>query len=166
CKVWRNPLNLFRGAEYNRYTWVTGREPLTYYDMNLSAQDHQTFFTCDTDHLRPADAIMQKAWRERNPQARISAAHEALELNECATAYILLAEEEATTIVEAEKLFKQALKAGEGCYRRSQQLQHHGAQYEAQHRRDTNVLVYIKRRLAMCARKLGRTREAVKMMRD
>nr|XP_056701751.1 suppressor of tumorigenicity 7 protein isoform X4 [Euleptes europaea] len=133
CKVWRNPLNLFRGAEYNRYTWVTGREPLTYYDMNLSAQDHQTFFTCDTDHLRPADAIMQKAWRERNPQARISAAHEALELNECATAYILLAEEEATTIVEAEKLFKQALKAGEGCYRRSQQLQHHGTQYEAQH---------------------------------
>ncbi|NP_001086823.1 suppression of tumorigenicity 7 L homeolog [Xenopus laevis] len=166
CKVWRNPLNLFRGAEYNRYTWVTGREPLTYYDMNLSAQDHQTFFTCDTDHVRPADAIMQKAWRERNPQARISAAHEALELTECATAFILLAEEEATTIVEAEKLFKQALKAGEGCYRRSQQLQHHGAQYEAQHRRDTNVLVYIKRRLAMCARKLGRTREAVKMMRD
>ncbi|XP_069620948.1 suppressor of tumorigenicity 7 protein isoform X2 [Ranitomeya imitator] len=166
CKVWRNPLNLFRGAEYNRYTWVTGREPLTYYDMNLSAQDHQTFFTCDTDHVRPADAIMQKAWRERNPQARISAAHEALELNECATAFILLAEEEATTIVEAEKLFKQALKAGEGCYRRSQQLQHHGTQYEAQHRRDTNVLVYIKRRLAMCARKLGRTREAVKMMRD
>ncbi|XP_077327861.1 suppressor of tumorigenicity 7 protein isoform X1 [Lithobates pipiens] len=187
CKVWRNPLNLFRGAEYNRYTWVTGREPLTYYDMNLSAQDHQTFFTCDTDHMRPADAknnrvlpsfqvcpaaesplspVMQKAWRERNPQARISAAHEALELNECATAFILLAEEEATTIVEAEKLFKQALKAGEGCYRRSQQLQHHGSQYEAQHRRDTNVLVYIKRRLAMCARKLGRTREAVKMMRD
>ncbi|XP_072407608.1 suppressor of tumorigenicity 7 protein isoform X8 [Chiloscyllium punctatum] len=196
CKVWRNPLNLFRGAEYNRYTWVTGREPLTYYDMNLSAQDHQTFFTCETDHLRPADAskkdLMQKAWRERNPQARISAAHEALELNEvfyhwrplleplqakrrtqnginftmCATAYILLAEEEATTIVEAERLFKQALKAGEVCYRRSQQLQHHGAQYEAQHRRDTNVLVYIKRRLAMCSRKLGRTREAVKMMRD
>ncbi|KAF7225279.1 transcript variant X3, partial [Nothobranchius furzeri] len=166
CKVWRNPLNLFRGAEYNRYTWVTGREPLTYYDMNLSAQDHQTFFTCDSDHLRPADAIMQKAWRERNPQARISAAHDALELEDCATAYILLAEEEATTIMEAERLFKQALKAGEGCYRRSQQLQHHGTQYEAQHRRDTNVLVYIKRRLAMCSRKLGRTREAVKMMRD
>ncbi|CAN0098180.1 suppressor of tumorigenicity 7 protein isoform X10 [Petromyzon marinus] len=167
CKVWRNPLNLFRGAEYNRYTWVTGREPLTYYDMNLSAQDHQTFFTCETDNLRSADCTMQKAWRERNPQARIKAAHQALELNnECASAYILLAEEEATTIVEAERLFKLALKAGESCYRRSQQLQHHSTQHEAQHRRDTNVLVYIKRRLAMCARKLGRTREAVKMMRD
>ena len=57
----------------------------------------------------------------------------ALSPHSCATAYILLAEEEATTIVDAEKLFKQALKAGEGCYRRSQQLQHHGSQYEAQH---------------------------------
>lgn len=35
--------------------------------------------------------------------------------------------------MEAERLFKQALKAGEGCYRRSQQLQHHSTQYEAQH---------------------------------
>ncbi|GLD69272.1 suppressor of tumorigenicity 7 protein isoform X8, partial [Lates japonicus] len=68
----------------------------------------------------------------KNWQARISA-HEALELEDCATAYILLAEEEATTIMEAERLFKQALKAGESCYRRSQQLQHHGTQYEAQH---------------------------------
>uniref|UniRef100_A0AAQ4RU41 Suppression of tumorigenicity 7 n=1 Tax=Gasterosteus aculeatus aculeatus TaxID=481459 RepID=A0AAQ4RU41_GASAC len=115
----------------SRYTWVTGREPLTYYDMNLSAQDHQTFFTCDSDHLRPADAIMQKAWRERNPQARISAAHE----------------EKTTTIMEGEGLFKEGLEGG-------------------QHNEDTNVLVYIKRRLAMCSRKLGRTREAVKMMRD
>ncbi|KAM9408833.1 suppressor of tumorigenicity 7 protein-like isoform 2-T2 [Pholidichthys leucotaenia] len=146
CKVWRNPLNLFRGAEYNRYTWVTGKEPLTYYDMNLSAQDHQTFFTGDTQQLRPEDAVMQKAWRERNPQARIKAAHQAIEINhQCAAAYVLLAEEEATTIIEAERLFKKALSiAG----------------------KDTNLLVYIKRRLAMCARKLGRIKEAVKMMRD
>ncbi|XP_053100874.1 suppressor of tumorigenicity 7 protein-like isoform X3 [Hemicordylus capensis] len=167
CKVWRNPLNLFRGAEYSRYTWVTGKEPLTYYDMNLSAQDHQTFFTCETDSLRPSDAVMQKAWRERNPQARIKAAYQALELNnECATAYVLLAEEEATTIVDAEKYFKQALRAGENIYRKSQHCSSQSPQQEAQLRRDTNVLVYVKRRLAMCARKLGRIKEAVKMMRD
>uniref|UniRef100_A0A8C2ETQ4 Suppressor of tumorigenicity 7 protein-like n=1 Tax=Cyprinus carpio TaxID=7962 RepID=A0A8C2ETQ4_CYPCA len=152
CKVWRNPLNLFRGAEYSRYTWVTGKEPLTYYDMNLSAQDHQTFFLGDTQQLRPEDSVMQKAWRERNPQARIRAAYQAIELNrECAAAYVLLAEEEATTITEAERLFKQALKSG-------RKLSHSG--------KDTNLVVYIKRRLAMCARKLGRIKEAVKMMRD
>uniref|UniRef100_A0A8D0L8T9 Suppressor of tumorigenicity 7 protein-like n=1 Tax=Sphenodon punctatus TaxID=8508 RepID=A0A8D0L8T9_SPHPU len=167
CKVWRNPLNLFRGAEYSRYTWVTGKEPLTYYDMNLSAQDHQTFFACDSDSLRPSDTVMQKAWRERNPQARIKAAYQALELNnDCATAYVLLAEEEATTIVDAEKYFKQALRAGETVYRRSQHCSSQSSQNEAQLRRDTNVLVYVKRRLAMCARKLGRIREAIKMMRD
>ncbi|XP_063462440.1 suppressor of tumorigenicity 7 protein-like isoform X17 [Pan paniscus] len=112
-------------------------------------------------------SVMQKAWRERNPPARIKAAYQALELNnDCATAYVLLAEEEATTIVDAERLFKQALKAGETIYRQSQQCQHQSPQHEAQLRRDTNVLVYIKRRLAMCARKLGRIREAVKIMRD
>uniref|UniRef100_A0AAR2LYN3 Suppressor of tumorigenicity 7 protein-like n=1 Tax=Pygocentrus nattereri TaxID=42514 RepID=A0AAR2LYN3_PYGNA len=152
CKVWRNPLNLFRGAEYSRYTWVTGKEPLTYYDMNLSAQDHQTFFTSDTQQLKPEDSVMQKAWRERNPQARIRAAYQAIELNhECAAAYVLLAEEEATTIIEAERLFKQALKFGT---------------VTSPTGKDTNLLVYIKRRLAMCARKLGRIKEAVKMMRD
>ncbi|KAL3853114.1 hypothetical protein ACJMK2_016690 [Sinanodonta woodiana] len=167
CKVWRNPLNLFRGSEYQRYTWAANKEPLTYYDMNLSAQDHQTFFTCDTDAGKPEYEIMQTAWRERKPQSRIKAAHEALEKNpDCATALILLAEEEATTIVEAEKLFKQAYKVAEANYRKTQQTQHHSTSQEAQHRRDSNVLVYIKRRLAMCARRLGRTREAVKMMRE
>uniref|UniRef100_A0A673ZE03 Suppression of tumorigenicity 7 like n=1 Tax=Salmo trutta TaxID=8032 RepID=A0A673ZE03_SALTR len=158
CKVWRNPLNLFRGAEYSRYTWVTGKEPLTYYDMNLSAQDHQTFFTGDTQQLKPEDTVMQKAWRERNPQARIRAAYQAIEMNhECAAAYVLLAEEEATTITEAERLFKQALRSG----KREQRVQD-----QITTGKDINLLVYIKRRLAMCARKLGRIKEAVKMMRD
>lgn len=167
CKVWRNPLNLYRGAEYQRFYWATNKEPLTYYDMNLSAQDHQTFFTCEADAGKAEYEIMQTAWRERNPVVRIKAAHTALEKNpECAPAYILLAEEEATTITEAEKLFKQALKVAEVNYRKSQTTQHQGALMEALHRRDTNVLIYIKRRLAMCARKLGKLKEAVKMFRD
>lgn len=167
CKVWRNPLNLFRGSEYQRFYWATNKEPLTYYDMNLSAQDHQTFFTCEGDAGKEEYEIMQTAWRERNPVARVKAAREALEKNpDCAPAYILLAEEEATTIVEAEKILKQALRCAEMNYRHSQQTQHQGTIMEVLHRRDTNVLIYIKRRLAMCARKLGKLKEAVKMFRD
>ena len=45
-------MNLLRGAEYHRYYNATKREALTFYDLNLSAQDHQTFFTCDTDKDR------------------------------------------------------------------------------------------------------------------
>lgn len=167
CKVWRNPLNLLRGAEYQRFYWATAKEPLTYYDMNLSAQDHQTFFTCEADAGRSEYELMQSAWRERNPVLRLKAAHTAIEKNpECASAYILLAEEEATTILDSEKIFKTALKIAESNYKKSQALQHQGSLMEAQHRRDTNVLIYIKRRLAMCSRKLGKMKDAVKMFRD
>lgn len=167
CKVWRNPLNLFRGAEYQRFFWATSKEPLTYYDMNLSAQDHQTFFTCEGDAGKEEYEIMQTAWRERNPMQRIKSAHNALEINaECAPAYILLAEEEAMTILEAEKILKTALKVAEINYRKSQATQHQGSIADGVHRRDTNVLIYIKRRLAMCARKLGKLKEAAKMFRD
>ncbi|CAB4010151.1 ST7 homolog, partial [Paramuricea clavata] len=103
CKVWRNPMNLFRGAEYQRYTWVTGKEPLTFYDMNLSSQDHQKFFTCEGDESSgvPSDTIMFSAWRERNAEKRIEIAHNALQQEgNSASAYILLAEEEATTIIQ------------------------------------------------------------------
>lgn len=118
CKMWRNPMALFRGAEYQRFYWATQKEPLTFNDMNISAQDHQTFFTCEADAGRPEYEIMQTAWRERNPVIRIKAAHSALELNaECAPAYILLAEEEATTIVEAEQILLDALVVAETNYK-------------------------------------------------
>ena len=79
-------------------------------------------------------SVMQTAWRERNPVARIKAAHDALEKNpDCAPAYILLAEEEATTILDVEKMLKQALRAAEMNYKKSQQLQHQGSLMEALH---------------------------------
>jgi len=168
CKVWRNPLNLFRGSEYQRFRWSTGKEPLTYYDMNLSAQDHQTFFTCaEGDEGREEYEIMQRAWRERSPQSRIKLAKEAIEKNqECATAMLLLSEEDCTTILEVEKLLKTALKSAEAAYRKSQATQHLGPTQESIHRRDVNVVIYLKRRLAMCFRRLGKIKDAVKLMRD
>lgn len=133
--------------------------------MNLSAQDHQTFFNCELDNGKIDYEMMQTAWRERNPVARIKTAHKAIEINpENACAYILLAEEEATTIVEVEIILKQALRVAEINYKKSQGFQ--GPLYESAHRRDANVVIYIKRRLAMCARKLGKLKEAAKIFRD
>lgn len=44
--------------------------------MNLSAQDHQTFFTCECDAGKAEYELMQTAWRERNPVVRIKTARD------------------------------------------------------------------------------------------
>lgn len=77
----KNPMSLLRGAEYARLQAENGREALTFYDMNLSAQDHQTFFTCEYDEGKPEYEIMQRAWRERNQATRIVLAKDALNKN-------------------------------------------------------------------------------------
>jgi len=134
CKVWKNPMSLLRGAEYSKLTLSNGKEPLTFYDMNLSAQDHQTFFTCESDEGKSEYEIMQRAWRERNPSTRVSLANEALsKSSDCTPAIILLAEEEAQTIIESEKLFKQALKYADVAYKKSLQAQEQGHNLENLH---------------------------------
>lgn len=59
----------------------------------LSSVPFQTFLM-----LKPFislfSSVMQKAWRERNPQARISAAHEALELEEYVTLFPFILQDE------------------------------------------------------------------------
>nr|VZI44566.1 unnamed protein product [Spirometra erinaceieuropaei] len=167
CKVSRNPYSLFRSAEYQKVMKEFGKDPLTYYDMNLSAQDHQTFFTCEADAGKPEYELMQTAWRERNSEERIRKAKEALAKNpECSTAMILLAEEDCSTIIETEKMFKQAYKISEASLRKSQQAHTHCPAQEAVYLRDIHAFIYIRRRLAMCARKLGKLKEAIKIMRE
>ncbi|CAI4224347.1 unnamed protein product [Auanema sp. JU1783] len=175
CKVWRNPMALFRGAEYNRFKSIVFLDPLTFHDMNLSAQDHQSFFTCEEDVNRPDYDIMNVAFRERDSDARITAAKEALRINEdCAPALVLLAEEECPTIAEAEIMLKRALRATElslSSIQGSQLVAHEkfsldSYQRQGARRRDLNMLMYIRRRLAMCARKQGRSRDSIKTFKE
>lgn len=169
CKVWRNPMALFRAAEYNRFRKETNSEPLTYYDMNLSAQDHQSLFMCDEDQGRAEYEIMQVAWRERESQERIQTARAALNLNsECASALVLLAEEDTETVAQAESILRRALRAIETTLSTysNHQVASYGQNGDAVRKRDLTIQTYIKRRLAMCARKQGRLREAIKGFRD
>jgi hypothetical protein len=83
---------------------------------------------------------MQAAWRERVPAARVKAAHLALEKNaECVTALIMLAEEEAPTMLKVEKILRKALKLAEANYKKTQKSHHLDSNIEMQH---SNILFY------------------------
>lgn len=169
AKPFRNSLMLFYGAEYNRYYTETGKYAVTDYDLVLSSMEFESFFTFEG--LLPdndlADAFMQTVWREPNRQKRIELAHKALELNaQCPTALILLAEEEDSTILEVEEHLKLALKSAESLYRSSMNLCQQDSIFKPLHERNAYLCVYVRLRLAVCARRLGRAKEAAKMYRD
>ncbi|XP_052740539.1 protein ST7 homolog [Bicyclus anynana] len=161
CKVWRNPMSLLRGAEYGRLWSAARRAPLTYYDMNLSAQEHQAWFGAGAG-ATGADEALARAWREREPAARVAMARAALALRpDCAAALLLLAEEEAGTVLEAERVLRRAWRLGEAAARA---LAAAGAAGAA--RREAAVVAHVKRRAAMCARRLGRLRDAARLFRE
>ncbi|XP_061710641.1 protein ST7 homolog [Cydia pomonella] len=167
CKVWRNPMALLRGAEYARLWAAARRAPLTYYDMNLSAQEHQAWFgVAGADS--PCEAALARAWREREPAARVAAARAALAARpDCAAALLLLAEEDAPTVAEAERLLKRAWRCAEAAWRVSSGAGAAGvAGSAARARRDAAVLAHVKRRAGMCARRLGRLRDAARVFRE
>lgn len=107
---------------------------------------------------------MARAWREREPGARVAAARAALSVRaDCAAALLLLAEEDAPTVHEAERVLRRAWRAAEGAWRQSAAG---GAASAAEARRDAAVLAHVKRRAAMCARRLGRLRDAARLFRE
>ncbi|XP_039749874.1 protein ST7 homolog [Pararge aegeria] len=161
CKVWRNPMALLRGAEYGRLWSAARRAPLTYYDMNLSAQEHQAWFGAGAG-ASGADEALARAWREREPAARVAGARAALALRpDCAAALLLLAEEEAGTVAEAERVLRRAWRLGDAAWRAAA-----AAGAAAAARREAAVLAHVKRRAAMCARRLGRLRDAARLFRE
>lgn len=69
--------------------------------------------TRDADVER-AQELMDRAFASDNPAKRITLAHDALVISEnCADAYVLLAEEEADTVSRALELYQQGVAAGE-----------------------------------------------------
>ena len=63
---------------------------------------------------KKAQDIMYKAWGEQNPAKRLSLAHKALrESEDCADAYVLLAEEEAASLKQALVYYEKGVAAGQ-----------------------------------------------------
>jgi tetratricopeptide (TPR) repeat protein len=64
--------------------------------------------------LKKAQDLMYKAWEELNQAKRLALAHKALkESEDCADAYVLLAEEEADSLEQAFDYFQKGVVAGE-----------------------------------------------------
>lgn len=64
--------------------------------------------------LRKAQDIMYDAWEVSDPKRRVALARKAFEISpDCADAYVLLAEETASSLPEALQLYRQGVEAGE-----------------------------------------------------
>ncbi len=64
--------------------------------------------------LRKAQDMMYDAWEVTDPKGRIALARKALEVSrDCADAYVLLAEETASSVSEALDLYRQGVEIGE-----------------------------------------------------
>ena len=169
-KPFRNSAMLFRGSEYLRYFILTGNEPLTEYDVRLTLQEFQSLFIYEGAQLeehKQCEAIMSEAWKDRDRSRRIELALKSLEHHRnCPAAMILLAEERAFTIVDAEEQLRHAFKAAEVACKQSWVLCQQDSIYKPLHERNSNLYAYARLRIAVCCRKLGKLKEAAKIYRD
>lgn len=85
---------------------------------------------------------------------------------DCALACMLLAEEECESVGESEILFRRALKAAEFQKEKSHETRHKNIDYEDRYQRDCKLVCYIKARLALCCRRVGKLQESVKLYRE
>ena len=176
AKPFCNSLSLFRGAELYRYQKETGKIVLTQYDMELSTVDFRNLFTLEGMKVKldeedensvAAEELMESVWSEKDVTERIEMAHRALEMKAtCVPALVLLAEEEAASIVEVEELYKQALKAAEGALRQAILASQQDPLFKPLQEHNANICAFCKLRLAVCTRKLGKLKEAGKYYRD
>ena len=165
----RNPMMLFRGAEYNRFFVETKKEPLTEHDISLTTADLQNIFCYEYPKMeRSVDELaMMSAWKEEDRKKRVSFAHKALAANpQNPGALIILAEEEAQTILEVEEQLRTAIKCAEVALKQSYILSQQDQVYRPLHKRNGYMFAYSKIRLAVCLRKLGKVKDAIKIYRD
>ncbi len=164
----RNSNMLFRGAEYNRFFLETEKKSLTQYDMSLTTSDLQNIFCYEYRMDTSEDEItMLDAWKEEDLEKRIVLARKALSVNpHNPGALIILAEEEALTILEVEEQLRAAVKSAEVACKQSHTLSQQDPVYKPLHERNGYILAYSKIRLAVCLRKLGKVKDAIKIYRD
>ena len=165
----RNPLMLFRGAEYHRFFVETGKEPLTKHDISLTSSDLQSIFCYESLQTEAStdEVTMFHAWKEEDRAKRIHLAHEAFGVNpHNPGALIILAEEQAVTILEVEEQLRSAVKSSDIACKQSHSLSQQDPVYKPLHERNGYILAYCKIRLAVCLRKLGKVKEAIKIYRD
>ncbi len=165
----RNSMMLFRGAEYYRFSVATGKNPLTEHDISLTSSDLQNIFCYDSLRTESSqdEVTMFHAWKEEDRAKRIDLAHKAISINpHNPGALIILAEEEASTITEIEDQLRLAVKSSEVACKQSHSMTQQDPVYKPLHERNGYILAYCKIRLAVCLRKLGKVKEAIKVYRD
>ena len=168
AKPYRNSILLFRGAELYRYQAETGKAVITDYDFRLSTYDLVNLFMYEGAKSHDqSEILMDTVLKDDDRSRRIEMAHKALEINpNCIAALFLLAEEEAQGLLEVEELLKQSVRAAESSLKHSSELCQQDPVYKPLHERNANVFLYCRLRLAVCVRRLGKIKEAIKMYRD
>lgn len=114
--------------------------------------------------LEEAQDIMYQAWDARSRRQRVQLARKALSVSEdCADAYVLLAEETAKTVEEAQRLYAQGVAAGERALGPEVFEEDSGHFWGIL---ETRPYMRARQGLAQCLWAMGRKEEAITHFRD